>query len=241
MNGEEKRLGNIRHLIKRELLRDRLGLVAGLIINIVFSVLAVALMEAADNVVKAVLRDVFFLSIIGTLGYSLMAREYRSYWWNTRPVTKKLIFLKSLPVSTAEIVYSRTIIFLLTVVVTGAAFFIAFNLGWQMEDVPIPLKEKISYSLVWMSYAIGIGSVYLWMELSLKEKAYFIGCFVFLGIFLMLAVILQLAGTSLIDLILEGNRQYGAIVPLASIAVSIIVCLVSVKAAVRGLERRDLA
>ncbi|WP_010277007.1 ABC-2 transporter permease [Paenibacillus senegalensis] len=231
---------NCKRLLMRDFQQDGLHIFTGLLLVLLFAIIGSPfLMESQNTFFYWGARDIYFMAVVSTLGFSLMSKEYRSFGWKKAPITKKLMFLKSMPISAKEIIGSRVLYFLITFIFYGTVFFSVLGYVWLREGNA--LSEFVIFALVWLSYGLAVGSFYLWMEITQGEKIYFISSFIIIGIFILLTVLLRLAGFSLYDLIIDGTKTYGFILPLCTIPIAVFISLICVRAAVGGLDRRELA
>lgn len=231
---------NCKHLLIREYKRDGLHILSGLLMVILFAIIGLQFVvgEREENFF-IVIRDIFFLGIVGSLGFSLMSREYRlMYWWNQNPITKKLAFLKSLPISSTDIVWSRVIYQVNALILYNFTFFFILGIAWVWTG-----KNGLEFlliSLVWVAYGLAISALYLWLEMSKSEKVYFISSLVIVAFFILFTVASRFIDFSLFDSIIEGVRNYGFAFPLGCLLVSVVLFLLSIKAIIRGLDKREL-
>jgi len=242
---------NVRFLVGHEFKGGGWWLAGSGAMNVIFALIASILPYqeyfsaqsglAVDQVVSDMfVTDLFYLMIMSSIGFALFSREYRSNWVKTRPITRKLTYLKGLPISSNEIAASRSILYLITLGLLGSVFFVALYLFSPFFHSEIGLGLYISFALVWLGYALAVGGTFLIAEQTMSEKAYFILSFLFIGIFTAIAVLLRVTGFPLVKNVLAWVQQYGVIVSFLSVIIGLIVLLLSTKVIAHRLNKREL-
>lgn len=231
---------NVRFLIKYESVRTGWGWLWTTIFYFFFSLTTVSLLYSQSyTLFTRFAADIFFLAVTGTIGFTFMSRDYGSNWWKSHALSKKLTLLKSLPVTTFEIVFSRYIAYLLVFVIMSLVYFVPLYFISQWELLPLTREQYISFVFIWLGYSLACGGLYLLMELSLKERTYFICCVLHMFLLIFVVAGLQLAGIHLVEESMELAGKSSILAPLISIAVGGVIQAVCLRISVRRLDWRD--
>lgn len=177
---------------------------------------------------------------MGSLGFTFLSKDYRSSWWKRNTISKKLVLMRSLPITVVEIVLSRVAVLLMTLVIIGFCFFsVIYGLG-QWGALPLSGTEYIRFVFIWLGYALACGGFYMYMEFALKEKVYVIWCFILVIGFILIAAGLQWVGINLVEGSMELAQHYGIAIPLISVLSGSLILAGCSWISVRKLERREL-
>lgn len=225
-------------IVKHDLKRVKAGLFWSFVMNLYFSffggIMARRILQADDwNGFDQFMADVIFLTCMSCLGF-ILTREYRNYWRND-VFTKRMLFMRTLPISAKELVTARFTLMGISLAVTSAIFFIPFYFIAAISRA-LSLLQFMGLVFVWISYGALMGALYISVEMLASGKTYLavstIGAFAYLGI----AGLGWLFGFGIFSSSLEMVRSGGAILP----AVSVIFAVTGVFGIMRVVEKRIL-
>ncbi|MEF3313721.1 hypothetical protein PV433_33055 [Paenibacillus sp. GYB004] len=121
------------------------------------------------------LADLMFLCSLSCIGF-VMSGEYRSYWLSD-VFTKKLLYLRSLPISTKELVWARYVQIGINLLIMSAILFIPLYFISLLDDI-LTVTEYISFAVLWMCVGACSSMVFAYKELSGSGKSYFWFCMI---------------------------------------------------------------
>jgi hypothetical protein len=180
--------------------------------------------------------NLFVLAVMPNTGF-LLGRRYFTFY-RKDSFTQQLRLLKSLPISNRLIVRSRFMQLATAAVVMGALLFgplyvsLHFDLGgWQFVEM----------ALCWFGYSLVFGSLYVYWEMSLSGKRYLICNLVLTLLYIVVAVVsAMLLKEPFWQLMMEGVRRFGPLLPLVFLGLAAFAVRLSAGAIERRLAVRDL-
>jgi|GEM_PF-3555468 len=184
--------------------------------------------------------NLFVMAILPNLGF-LISRRYMTYR-TTDLFTKKLAFMRQLPIPLRVIVSSRFMQLLITLVPMALVLFACYGIvAAALHLVSFGALQFAGFFLFWIGYSLVFGSLYVYWELGLTGRQYFNRCMMMVPVYMVAAVVLWLwLGESVWTRSLSWvEDSYGGI-SLLSLLVAALTVLGVGKALVARLRQRDL-
>jgi len=114
--------------------------------------------------------DIFFLAVVPLAAGNFISRDYLGSWRDS--FSKKLSFLRALPILPEELVIGRVLNMLPALVLTGPAFFLpVYLLSRGLREQLDPVRY-LWFAAIWIGYAILVAGLYLYLEMSVSGKTY---------------------------------------------------------------------
>ncbi len=170
-----------------------------------------------DGVPAEFLSDFFFLLVLVNL--SINWTSLRWFYVYRDPFTSWLTFLKTLPVSTRELVLGRLAIMLATTAVTAPLFFLPTYALFPALRAEISPTQYLWFALLWVGYALFSGGVLLYLEMGVGGRATFIILIAWSTLLVSTAVLAAVLGVSLTVGSLGLVRDHGPLVVIPAFAV----------------------
>jgi hypothetical protein len=196
--------------------------------------------QRMEDFYTAFFADYLFLLVSAVLGANTISRYYTLNWRDT--FSSRLVFLRSLPISTGSLVGSRVISMLFALVLNALAFFLpVFFLSDLGEE--LGTQTYLWFCGVWIGYGLLGSGLCLLLEFSVSGKAY---ALISYGFAVPLMVVLALLEWTM-DLSLVGRTaqlaqgSYGALPAIFSILAGGAAFALLVRATIRRLQKRDLS
>ncbi|UJF34155.1 ABC-2 transporter permease [Paenibacillus hexagrammi] len=211
----------------------------GLVMNLMEFRFHDALDSKFLSIYLAIISNFFVLAIIPNLGFPLK-KKYLNYW-KTDIFSKRLAFLKSLPISNREIVWSRYVQVLIVMMLMSTIFFSSY---WLISvifgDAGLHFGTYLLFAITWIGYSMLMSALYVFWELALWGKQYFIRNIMMIPVYAAIGVLLWLfMGNSLWETVLSGIVVHPVLMPLISLAAGITAVGVSGRRLEKKLEERD--
>lgn len=195
--------------------------------------------EAAEwNGFAEAMLGFYLIAMSGVLGFGF-CRDYRNYW-RTSNFTKKLAFLRSLPMKAEVIVSSRLIVMIATSVLMGTAFFTTMYFTAASIQEMLDGEAFVRFALVAWGYAVAIGGGYLYLELGYREKTYFLINLALLPVFFLIPLLFWVTGESLVSRVFALVRETNWVLPAAAIVCGFLILLLLRTIIVRRVRARDI-
>ena len=196
--------------------------------------------DAEEATFGAYYVDVFFLALGLLLVGNYVSRDYLSSWVDS--FSKRLYFLRSLPISVWGVVMSRMLTMVPALVFTVPALFLPVYFLSEAFASQLGPLQYLWFAAIWVGYGFFWAGLFLYLELGIHGKTYnwlAIGMVVFLlFLFWPLDWLLDLR---LVGRTIELVGTYGALPAIAALLVGITGFVLWGRATVRRIERRDLS
>lgn len=171
---------NIWFIVKADMKRSKWGYLISALMYVYFcffgSFIVTDLFETTGNRGGvSFLADLMFLCSLSCVGF-VMSGEYHNYWLSD-VFTKKLLYLRSLPISTKELVWARYVQIGINLLLMSAIYFIPFYFVSILGDM-LTVTEFISFVVLWMCVGACSTIVFAYKELSGSGKSYFWFCMI---------------------------------------------------------------
>jgi hypothetical protein len=198
--------------------------------------------DAGTNIhaFTGVMANFFVLAILQNLGFPMNGKYFS--FWKSDTFTKRLHYLKRLPISNEVIIMSRILQFLFTIVIMTIIFFGIYYIIMAYELISrVDIFPYLSLAVIWMGYAIITGSLNLYWELAVSGKTYFRYCLLMTLVYGVVSVIIWYLYRNSIWLVTaEWARDYGFVPAILSLILGVISLVICGKQLKKRLDRRDL-
>lgn len=184
------------------------------------------------------LADILFVCSLSSIGFFLTG-EYRNYW-QSDIFSKRLMYMRSLPIDTKEIVLARYIQIGMSSLYSSVIFFVPFYFLSVLGE-RFTVVEYISFAAVWMGFGACMSIVFAYKELGGSGKSYFIYCLAWVVVYLAACGAAWYAGFGFVALAVEGVERFGLLVPFVSVTVTLAWTILWCKLTERQIRRRDYA
>ena len=235
-------------LAGRELRRTRFSYLATMVLAALYGLFAVVLLDnlpvsSMPDTLASAAADIFFMFGVSTFGTNALSKDYLYSWGDT--FSKRLGFLRSLPVSAEGLVASRVLTMLVALILNSAAFFTTIYLlsGSSGEQLVARLGfgEYLAFAGIWVGYAIFCSGAWMYGEFGLHGKTY---NQIVLGVlsvaFIVLAFSEWLFDARIVERSIYLADSYGPFPAILALLVGGAAFVLWSRAAVRRIERRDL-
>lgn len=204
----------------------------------------VADFEGSAKPFNSVAVDIFFVFGCAALGINFAAKEQLRLAQD--PFTKRLNFLRSLPVSARWIVEGRALSLIPALLLNSTFFFVAlYVLSWVMGGPAITdlgLSSYTWFALIWASYSLLVVGSNLFCETSVGGRTYMLVQFISFPLLGgLIAVAHGVFGVGVVQSTLAIAGGHGGLAGPLAIAGGIAAFSAWAAAAVRQLSTRDLA
>ena len=197
-------------------------------------------MQGAALIINGVTMNFFVLAIIPMWGFPI-SKAFMNYK-KTDLYTKKIAYLKTLPISNQVIIWSRFIQTAMLVMAMASVVFIPyFTILDYSGKLPLSFLECVAFTLVWAGFSLLIGSFYISWELGMPGKAYFIRCLLIMPLFAIGAYVFWwLFGQSLWLVMMEWIHDFQFLLPIGALLISFLSIVAVASWLEKRLEKRDL-
>lgn len=185
-------------LAKKELKYQWIAFLLTVIVTIVFALFTSTLLDQAARKLfgeetmyyNFILLDILFVAMTPSLAAIYISKPYLNIQAvKDDPFSKRMAFLRSLPISVSVLALSRTLIMLTTLLVMSVAFYITITIALPDTFFSlISLKEYGIFVLFWFGYALAIGGVNPFIEFGTNGKILHLNPFISIVIFLVVVL-----------------------------------------------------
>lgn len=186
--------------------------------------------------------DVIFLVLSPSFGAIFMARPYLTFQTiKEDPFSKRMAFLRSLPIPIATLSLSRMLLMLVILFIMSLTFFITITIALPTEFFELlTVREYFIFILFWFGYALMMAGMNPYIEFGTNGKVLhivpWILVVVFLSIFLCFYVVV---GQGVVETMLILVKNYGWPVALISIMIGVCATFIWNQLLTMRLRRRD--
>ncbi|RKN61400.1 hypothetical protein [Paenibacillus ginsengarvi] len=213
-------------ITKHELKRSNWGKLASVILYLYFGVFSAFIVGAMYAEASGGMRsgisipaDIVFLTAMCCIGFSMTA-DYVSFY-KTDIFTRKLQYMRQLPIGPSELVTARYLQIAITTVAQSLLFFIPFYFISDMGYLLTP-AQFVAFALIWIFFGICVCLAFTYMELGLSGKVYFLFNMIVVFILVAAASTAGYFGISLVDLTVRGAATFGVWMSLAGLVIAIL-------------------
>ena len=218
------------------------GFIATVLLNGVFviEVAGASGRTLAENLNGTVL-DGLFLSWVPALTINALGNWDHAARFGEDNMSRRVYFLRSLPIDVRELVVSRGFIMALTAAVAAPFFFAPPYLFSEPLSRLSPV-QYLSFSGIWLCYALLVGGSYVFVWLSVSGRVDRWISLSLVPVLFFAPVILNFVfGVHLVAQTVELSQTSGPLTGLLALALGVGGLLLWGLAAVRQLKKRDLS
>lgn len=194
------------------------------------------------NELAGFLRDFLFLTLMPVLGVNFLFNKDYYYRLKEDNLSKRLTFLRELPISALTIVAGRVVIVLISLAFATPSFFASFYFLSRSSGIELGIGGYLIFVTTWIGYALLMGGflLFVWLGLSWKTE---LKVLIVLPVYnTLLAVLSNLVlfkdGVVAESLKLAGTR--GSLFAILILLVGASAFAAWARAAARRLEKREL-
>jgi hypothetical protein len=187
----------------------------------------------------AFLSDSIFLLVCAFLGVNTIYRHFTQDWRDTFP--SRLVFLRSLPISTGSLVGSRLVSMLFVLVLNALAFFVPAFFLLDLGEFGTT-TSYLWFCGIWIGYGLLGSGVWLLLEFSVSRKVYVLISYGFVAsVVVVLALLEWTHDLGLVGRTVQLAQSYGALGAIFSILAGGAALELLSSITTRRLEKRDLS
>lgn len=204
-------------IVRSDFRGDRLKLLWAVLFAIVFMGYMSALsgMVFDDAIGRGdgkMLSDFLLATIISMLGITFSRRNMKYLADNS--YTRMLVYMRTLPVPAAVILCKRKLHMLFAIAMNGTLYFGSiYAISAHMRS-ELPVTEYLAFALTWIGYGLVISGLYIFIELMVSGKAYFLYMIIFMFLSMGSAGLVNLAGGNLLLASVAFSKEWGLLSPL---------------------------
>lgn len=183
--------------------------------------------------------DMMFLLILANLGQPWLGGDYYQVWRD--PFSQRLAFLRALPIPLRELVLSRVLRLVATLVLLAPLFFLPLYRFSEDLRARIDPSHFLTFAAIWCGWGLLMGGLGLYLEWATSGKALFAAQLVWSLALALLPVAPALAGRRIVRGTVEAAQAYGAFAATLALLAGAAGLALAGWATGRRLARRDLA
>lgn len=186
--------------------------------------------------------DLVFIIITISFAAIFMSSPYLNYRTiKDDPFSKRMAFLRSLPISVPILAFSRTLVMLITLLIMTSTFYItlAIALPESFFELFTPF-EFIIFILFWFGYSLALGGVNPFIEYGTNGKVLWLFPFIIiLAFFIIEFIYYYLIGQGIVESLLLFIKNFGWPVGFISLIIGVLGCYIWNKMLTIRLMKRD--
>lgn len=242
---------NIRYLIAQEYSRLRFAYIFCVLFVLFYgwmvSQMAVAIAEPRNDTssfvtaFNVIALDMFFLIVVPIVSF-LLQRKMTGIYWKTDIYSDNLLYFKRFPIHAKELVYSRMLRHVVNAIVLLALFFTAFGLAYNAaSQKDLSFFTCMVFSLIWIGYGLGTGSLYVYWESLMSGKRYFVLSLLFVAIIVVMMISFYLStGLSLVQSTIQlAASSFHMLWAVLAMGLAIVFIIFISRRLVNKLQARD--
>ena len=198
---------------------------------------------AFDSIFPSLLLDFYFLGVAGpVLTLNVLFNKDYSAYWRRDYLTKRLFFLRSLPIGVRELVVGRVLVMLFTLLVMAPCFFVPLYL---MSAEPAFGSDPVRYAwfaVLWLGFALFVGgaNMYAWLATDGRTNVW-VAAVAIVSIALVVGLLNAAFGVGIVTGTMGLVRAYGPLPSVLSLLAGLGALFLWALAMERRLKRRDLS
>ncbi|WP_158289734.1 ABC-2 transporter permease [Paenibacillus flagellatus] len=215
---------NVWLIVKYDLKRSRWGLLVSVLMYAYFCFFTVFItreqfpLDPAETAGRlGTVADIMLLTSMSCVGFA-MTGDYRVYW-RSDIFSKRLLFLRQLPISVRELVAARYVLIAINTAMLSVLYFVPLFLFGPLGRLLTPL-QIVSFALTWVAFGVCMSVMYAYKELAGSGKSYFLYCCVWAILLIAIPVLTSLLGFGFVESSVEAVKRYGALVPVIGAVVA---------------------
>jgi len=239
-------------LFKRDLRKTWPSYVVAVLQGLVFGIVASNLLEgvfvieglggggeSVERVSNSLLVDLWFLGLTPAFMINFAFNRDYSARFTRDNMSRRLGFMRSLPIPVRDLVASRALSSLLSLALSGTTSFVVLYLLSDLGGGRLPVEVYLPFAAIWVTYALIMGGFYLYDWLGFSKKMDIPYTLAVMAILLLVPAVCNFAlGVGLVQSSLGLAREYGLLtgaIPIFGAAVFALWML----GAARRLKRRE--
>lgn len=196
--------------------------------------------ESMERAFNSFLLDFFFLAIAPAFLINFVFNRDYAARFTQDNMSRRLSFLRSLPVPARDLVLSRALSSLLSLVLSATPFFLTLYLLYDADGGRLPVEMYLPFTAIWAAYALVSGGFYLYVWLGFSGGKDLLITLSLMVLLLLVAGASNLAlSVGLVSGSLELARDHG-LAAVATLISGALVFALWMLAATRRLKRREL-
>ena len=194
--------------------------------------------QRMEEYYDAFFSDYLFLLVCAFLGANAISSDYTLVWRDT--FSSRLLFMRSLPISTGSLVASRALCMLFALILGAPAFFLPAFFLTDLGELGI---SYLWFCGVWVGYSLLGSGLWLHFKLTVNGKVYTLISFGFAAALMVVLALLEWT----LDLSLVGRTaelaqsSYGALPAIYSVLAGGAAFALLSRITTRRIETRDLS
>lgn len=229
-------------LAKWEIRRSKLSLLATALFTLVLGLVFVGPVIDATlrgKLFSAFVVDFVFLALFANLAINWTSTGY--FFVGQDAFSKRLSFLRSLPVSARDIVSGRALIMVLTLLVMSPiAFLPPYLLSGAVREELGPVGYPC-FAILWAMYGIVSGCLNAYLELGGRARTMLLTHGAWVLVLVLFVALATASGTHLVAGSAQFARTHGPVAAMVALAVGSAALLSWSRLMERRLRRRDLS
>lgn len=250
----ERDKGGAFYLFARDLRRTWPSYVAALLLGAVIGAIAFTLLEeifvlegfgnqgeSMERDFNSVLLDFFFLAVSPAFLINFVFNRDYAARFTQDNMSRRLSFLRSLPIPARALVLGRALSALLSLLVSAPPFFGMLYLLSDSGGGRLSAEVYLAFAAIWVAYALVSGGFYLYAWLGFSGRTDLIGTVSVMVSLPLVAVMSNLVlGVGLVSGSLGLAQDYGLLVGAITVPLGAVAFALWMLAASRRLKRREL-
>ncbi|WP_156288927.1 hypothetical protein [Oceanobacillus salinisoli] len=206
---------------------------------------AVKMFEDHATSYNCFLLDLIFLGLTPAFATIFMAKPYLTLQTiKEDPYSKRMAFLRSLPIPVNVLAFSRTIVMFIILLIMSSAFylsivFVLIGMSSTFYDF-ISTGEFLIFIFIWFGYALAVGGINPFIEYGTNGKVLHLFPFIFFGLFLIFILnFYNYTGQGVVEMILYYTKNAGWPLAILSLVMGGFGCYIWNKLLTIRLKKRD--
>lgn len=183
--------------------------------------------------------DMFFLLVCANLSLNWAAVDYLQPGADL--LSKRLRFLKSLPIAAWDLAVSRAAVIVVTLAIVAPVFFLVLYLISGELRTELGPAGYVSFVGIWSGYALLMGALEMYLEWSFSGDRLFAFQLVWIVTLIAAALAAELLGWPVFGITVDLAEVYGFVPAVVTLLVGGLALAFSVRTTARRLARRDLS
>lgn len=233
---------NVWWLAAGELWRARVSYLATALFTVIVALFAFALSSgfySGFDGTPGFFLDMYFLLICCNLALNWTAP---GYWQPGEDLlSKRLRFLRTLPIALRELVASRAAVMVATLAVMAPIFFLTLYLLSGDLRADLGPARFLSFAAIWSGYALLMGALGLYLEWGFSGERLLALQFVWAASLVALALLAGVLGVGIFAGTVELARSHGPLPAVVALLIGLAGLALSGWATTKRLRHRDLS
>lgn len=184
------------------------------------------------------LADFLYLTLLPIMSFLMNRSVFRHR--TDDPFTRKLAYLKTMPISMNAIVISRMMLMISVLIPVSAFFFTLQYLLTEKLNEMLSIDQYLIFVFIWIGYSIITGCAFVYVEQAYSGKVYFFFSMASMVLYLIMAALLWMVEPKILNVVLEAAHNREFVWPLLMIVSALGVVALTAVMIRRRLAARDL-